>query len=44
MNHCRVACVDQALKLLEGRVEVSSLREAPHEEDSLIAKIGLYAI
>ena len=44
MYQYRVACVDQALKLLDGRVEVASLREAPREEDSLIAKIGLCAI
>ena len=41
INQRRVARVDQALKLLEGRVEVSSLCLLHHERESLIANFGM---
>ena len=41
MNQRRVARVDCALKMLEGRVEVSSLRVVHRELESLNAKFGL---
>src|SRR5262245_51157903 len=44
MNYRKVARVDQALKMLEGRVEVSSLCALHREEQSLIAKFELCAI
>ena len=41
MNQRRVARVDQALKMLEGRVEVSSLCVVHHEREFAMANVGL---